>query len=199
MRTIKRYANRKLYDTEAKQYVTLDGIAALIREGEDVQVIDNETGDDLTAVTLSHIILEQERSGEAGLPKSLLTTLIRTGGDTLDLVRRSFYTSVGSLRMIEQQIGERIDTLVERGEIAEDEGRRLREELAERARALAREQEAAGSRGSGLEAVLQRVGIPTKADVERLSAQLERLTNKLDSLVRAEPEDGAEEDAGEEQ
>ena len=53
MPLIKRYPNRKLYDTEAKQYVTLEQIAELIRSGKDVQVIDHESGEDLTALTLS--------------------------------------------------------------------------------------------------------------------------------------------------
>ena len=53
MPTIKRYPNRKLYDTEAKRYVTLDSIALMIQHGRDVQVIDHETGEDLTNLTLS--------------------------------------------------------------------------------------------------------------------------------------------------
>ncbi|MGD8735253.1 MAG: polyhydroxyalkanoate synthesis regulator DNA-binding domain-containing protein, partial [Anaerolineae bacterium] len=55
MTRIKRYPNRKLYDTEAKQYITLEGIAALIRQGNEVQVIDHATGEDLTALTLTQI------------------------------------------------------------------------------------------------------------------------------------------------
>ena len=58
---IKRYPNRKLYDTEAKQYITLEGIASVIRSGQEVQVIDHVTWEDLTALTLSQIILEQEK------------------------------------------------------------------------------------------------------------------------------------------
>ena len=58
---IKRYPNRKLYNTDTKTYITLDAIAALIRKGQSVQVVDNATGDDLTALTLSQIIFEQEK------------------------------------------------------------------------------------------------------------------------------------------
>ena len=60
-RIVKRYQNRKLYDTSASRYVTLDDIATLIREGEDVQVIDNQNQEDLTSVTLTQIIFEQEK------------------------------------------------------------------------------------------------------------------------------------------
>ena len=61
MPVVKRYPNRKLYDTQAKRYVTLNSIAELIRLGEDIQVIDYTTGEDITALTLTQIIFEQEK------------------------------------------------------------------------------------------------------------------------------------------
>ena len=64
MPIIKRYPNRKLYDTAAKQYVSLDGIAAMIRRGDEVQVVDHATGEDLTTLTLTQIIVEQEKAAE---------------------------------------------------------------------------------------------------------------------------------------
>ena len=61
MPQIKRYPNRKLYDTEAKRYVTLDELAGLIQAGADIQVIDHESGEDLTNVTLTQVVLEQQK------------------------------------------------------------------------------------------------------------------------------------------
>ncbi|MCB0135660.1 MAG: polyhydroxyalkanoate synthesis regulator DNA-binding domain-containing protein, partial [Caldilineaceae bacterium] len=63
MPVIKRYPNRKLYDTESKRYVTLEHIAQMIQQGEDVIVTDHESGEDLTNLTLSQIIFEQEKKG----------------------------------------------------------------------------------------------------------------------------------------
>jgi polyhydroxyalkanoate synthesis repressor PhaR len=60
-RTIKRYANRKLYDTRDSRYVTLDHIAAMVRAGDDVRVVDNTTRADLTTATLAQIIFEEEK------------------------------------------------------------------------------------------------------------------------------------------
>src|SRR5574342_539006 len=82
-RLIKRYGNRKLYDTRTSRYITLDGIADLVRAREDVRIIDNDSGDDLTAVTFAQIIFEQEkrRNGVFGLP--VLRRLIELGGDTV--------------------------------------------------------------------------------------------------------------------
>jgi polyhydroxyalkanoate synthesis repressor PhaR len=79
---IKRYANRKLYNTAASRYITLRGIAELLESGEDVKVIDNETGEDMTAVTLSQILVETERGGRSA-PGSLLSELFQRGGSAL--------------------------------------------------------------------------------------------------------------------
>jgi polyhydroxyalkanoate synthesis repressor PhaR len=84
-RVIKRYANRKLYDTRESRYVTLPQIAELVRSGEDVQIIDNRTKDNLTSVTLAQIIYESEKSAEASSRQGVKTLrdLIQLGGEKL--------------------------------------------------------------------------------------------------------------------
>jgi polyhydroxyalkanoate synthesis repressor PhaR len=69
-RIVKRYGNRKLYDTRESRYITLEEIASYVRDGEDVTVVDNRTGADLTSVAFAQIILEEERraSGSVSLP-----------------------------------------------------------------------------------------------------------------------------------
>lgn len=79
MPLIKRYPNRKLYDTEARAYVSLEQIAEMIRRGGEVQVMDHATGADLTVVILSQIIVEQARDGRGDLSAAALTALIRAG------------------------------------------------------------------------------------------------------------------------
>ena len=69
-RVVKRYANRKLYDTQRSRYVTLDQIAEMIRAGQDVKIIDNTSKDDLTSITLAQIIFEQEKKQNSFLPLS---------------------------------------------------------------------------------------------------------------------------------
>jgi polyhydroxyalkanoate synthesis repressor PhaR len=79
---IKRYSNRKLYNTETSRYITLKGIAELIEHGDEVRVIDNETGEDITSIALSQILVDSERSQRA-VPGSVLSDLIQKGGDAL--------------------------------------------------------------------------------------------------------------------
>jgi polyhydroxyalkanoate synthesis repressor PhaR len=83
-RTIKRYGNRKLYDVEASAYVSLDDIAGLIRKGETVAVLDNVTGEDITAQTLTQIVLEEGKRGRGVLPTEMLHDVLRRGGKVID-------------------------------------------------------------------------------------------------------------------
>src|SRR5690606_15338295 len=75
---IKRYASRRLYNTETSDYVTLEDIAAFIREGREVQIVDLKTGDALTRQYLLQIIAEHESRGESVLPVDVLTDLVRS-------------------------------------------------------------------------------------------------------------------------
>ncbi|OYX42040.1 MAG: polyhydroxyalkanoate synthesis repressor PhaR [Rhodobacterales bacterium 32-67-9] len=75
---IKRYASRRLYNTETSDYVTLEDIAAFIREGREVQIVDLKSGDDLTRQYLLQIIAEHESRGESVLPVDVLTDLVRS-------------------------------------------------------------------------------------------------------------------------
>ena len=79
-KVIKRYANRKLYDTERSCYVTLEEISVMIKDGEDVRVVDNKTKDDLTAVTLAQIIVEEEMKAQK-MPLKLLRSIIQSGNE----------------------------------------------------------------------------------------------------------------------
>jgi polyhydroxyalkanoate synthesis repressor PhaR len=114
MAVIKRYPNRKLYDTEAKQYITLGGIAGLIRQGQEVQVVDHTTGEDLTAVVLTQIIAEQEKKRTGFLPQAVLTGLIRSGGETLATLQRTLASSLELLHQADEEIEGRIQVIGDR-------------------------------------------------------------------------------------
>lgn len=82
-RLIKRYANRKMYDTSRSCYVTLEEVADMVRSGHDVRVIDNKTKDDLTEVTLTQALLDSERKNRGSVPLSGLRHLIASGNEFL--------------------------------------------------------------------------------------------------------------------
>jgi polyhydroxyalkanoate synthesis repressor PhaR len=180
MPVIKRYPNRKLYDTERKQYVTLEGVAALIRDGAEVQVLDYTSGEDLTAVTLTQIILEEERKRRGFLPQTVLTGLVRAGGDTLGALRRALALPLDLARQVDEEIERRLQSLISGGELAAEEGFRLRDRLL-----------APGSRSTAgdwpseahLQHLLEEQGIPTHEDLQQVLDQLEVLARKLDEIA----------------
>ena len=81
--TIKKYANRRLYNTGTSTYVTLDDLAEMVKKGEDFHVVDAKSGDDITRSVLTQIIVEQENKGPNLLPVTFLRQLIRFYGDSL--------------------------------------------------------------------------------------------------------------------
>jgi len=181
MRLIKRYPNRKLYDSEAKQYITLEGVARLIRQGAEVQVVDHASDEDVTALVLTQIIAEQEKRRGGFLPQAVLSGLIRAGGDTLGTLRRSLALPLDLLRLIDEEIERRVQSLVSRGELAGEEGRRWREMLLAGGHCPP---DASWPGGPDLERVLSERGIPTRDDLQQIVEQLAVLEVKLDSVRR---------------
>ena len=87
---IKRYSNRKLYDTSDSCYVTLEDIADMIRQGEDIQVIENNTKQDITSTTLAQIIFEEQKRNRSTLPQGTFRQLIQAGGESIkELVQKT--------------------------------------------------------------------------------------------------------------
>ncbi len=181
MPIIKRYPNRKLYDTEAKKYITLDGIADLIRQGEDVVVIDHTTEEDLTAVTLTQIIFEQEKKSGGFLPKSVLTGLVQAGGDTLNTLRRSLSAPLDLFHQVDSEIERRLQVLISKGELAKEEGLNLRDKLL----SFNDSEEEPSPDPDEIEDLLTRHGVPTREDMERLNDQIEALTRQLDGVLQS--------------
>jgi len=115
VRLIKRYESRKLYDTEESRYVSLDELAAWIRTGQEVRVVDNATGADVTAQTLTQIILDEGRRGTAFLSSELLHELVRAG-------QRAVETGV-------EQVHQKMDRFVQASIDRLGPVRRAREEM----------------------------------------------------------------------
>ena len=180
MPVIKRYPNRKLYNTEAKQYITLDQIANLIREGNHITVVDHATGEDLTALTLSQVILEQERKRSGFLPQSVLTGLIEAGGTTLATLRHALAHPLDLARHVDEEIEKRVQALIGRGELAAEEGRRLRQKLISLPSQSPR---GAWPDHEELARALAQQGVPTREDLRGLLEQLEALSTQLDEIA----------------
>ncbi len=108
---IKRYTNRKLYDTVESRYVTLDEIAEMVKQGAEVKIIDNRTKEDLTNVTLAQIVFEEEKK-QKQMPLSVLREIIRQPGERInEFIHTQVSPRVDAIR---EQAGARINTLLGR-------------------------------------------------------------------------------------
>jgi polyhydroxyalkanoate synthesis repressor PhaR len=182
-RIIKRYSNRKLYDTKGSSYVTLLQIAQMIRDGEDVQIIDNASKEDKTDVTLALIISEELRARPRAIPLSTLKALIRHRGERI----------LSQLR--EGPIGKFIPR-------EEGEGPALPTE-SELPEAIGEDDMSQGKEVKGLRATLEqwqnaideriRAALPNFATFRELEQEVRRLSDRLEALERrlADREAGA--------
>jgi polyhydroxyalkanoate synthesis repressor PhaR len=169
---IKRYANRKLYNTETSRYITLKGIAELIETGREVRVIDNETGEDITSVTLSQILVDSERTNKS-VPGTLLSELIQRGGDVLYTALRKGIG--GASESVEE---------VQRG-MRRFIGQRERdaEKLADFVAYATPDLEKIVQ--STVERALKLLDLPRRSDLESLNKNLERVASALEALEPA--------------
>ncbi len=129
IRLIKRYGSRKLYDTEESRYVSLEELAGWIRHGQEIRVVDNKTGEDVTSQTLTQIISEEGRRGASILPNELLHELIRLGEEAVTSGVEHVQTKVD--RLVKASI-DRLGPVRK----AREEMARLQERLAELENAL---------------------------------------------------------------
>jgi polyhydroxyalkanoate synthesis repressor PhaR len=104
-RLIKKYSNRKLYDTSSRRYITLEKIGELVRGGENIQVVDRTTGEDLTGITLSQVVLDNERRKNGAVSEKVLQQLVRGPGEALrGAVRQSLSAGEEFIRGVEEKV-----------------------------------------------------------------------------------------------
>jgi len=114
---IKKYANRKLYDTQTSRYITLEGIAELVRDGHEIHVVDRDTGQDLTQVTLSQLVLSAEKRGPARLVDAGADAIHDRGQALLDYVRKTLNVPGDLVNQVERRRGDleaMVDEAIER-------------------------------------------------------------------------------------
>jgi polyhydroxyalkanoate synthesis repressor PhaR len=162
---IKRYANRKLYNTETSRYITLKGVSELVHAGREIRVVDNESGREITPVILSQILVDDQRRPdpeEGAVPGRLLSELIQRGGDALySLLRRGLDDAQDNLSEARQNVRR----LLQSPELA-------RFDAAELSRLVHR----------SVERVLGVMDLPTRGDIEALNHNLERLAHALETF-----------------
>ena len=105
--TIKKYANRRLYDTESSAYITLDRLAEMVREGREFEVVDAKSGEDITRHVLTQIIVDEEARGSTMLPVNFLKQLIGLYGNSMQgVVPQYLEAAMDAFKRNQQAIGD---------------------------------------------------------------------------------------------
>jgi polyhydroxyalkanoate synthesis repressor PhaR len=182
VRLIKRYSNRKLYDVEKKRYITLAEIKELLAQGCSVQVIEWDTGEDISRQTLAKILLDQEHQRPGALPLGVLRDLIvKSHGTVLDYLRRSVTSTRDIITQIETDARKQIGKIVEKGQITETEAKRFVQEirdLAERGR-------------TNLESLfddqyqqtISRLNLISQQEVKQVEERLESIEERIEAMA----------------
>lgn len=181
---IKKYLNRKLYDTKEKKYVNLSEISRLIREGAEVKVIDNETKEDITSLILARIIVEQEKSKKIMLP-SILSPLkiLKTGGENIfRLGRKMFLGGLGIVSLTKERANEIAQELIKKGELSQSESKEFVVDLLDKAE---KEKDRLIEKiKPEIDKRLERMNFASKKYVDNLEKKIDDLGNKIDQLFK---------------
>jgi polyhydroxyalkanoate synthesis repressor PhaR len=187
--TIKKYANRRLYNTGTSTYVTLEDLAAMVKTGEDFVVYDAKTGEDITRSVLTQIIFEQEnKEGQNLLPITFLRQLIRFYGDSMQmLVPRYLEVSIESLTREQEKFRQQMAQAFGVGAFTSlEEQVRRNMDMFERTFAMfapfARRESQAGQGGGESEAEAGKASPGKGGDIDDLKRQLEEMQKKVDRL-----------------
>ncbi|HET7606304.1 MAG TPA: polyhydroxyalkanoate synthesis repressor PhaR [Sphingomicrobium sp.] len=164
--TIKKYANRRLYDTESSTYITLDRLAQMVREGREFEVLDAKTGDDITRQVLTQIIVDEEARGATMLPINFLKQLIGLYGNSMQNFVPSYLEAA-------------MDAFQRNQSAVKDAfGTNMFADMAKRNMALF------GDAAQAFTAKAKTESKPSSSEVEQLKAELAALQAKVDKLSR---------------
>lgn len=182
---IKKYANRRLYNTETSSYITLDHLALMTREGRDFKVIDAKTEDDITHNILTQIIMEEENRGQTMLPVSFLRQLISLYGDSMQAVVPQYLeASMEAFRRNQAQFRTAMEGAFAGGPFAALAKRNM--EMFEAAASAFQQGGSAGGKAEAPTSASTSAGTATAAgetdDLAALKAQLSELQSKIEKL-----------------
>ena len=163
---IKKYANRRLYDTESSSYITLDRLAEMVREGRDFEVVDAKTGEDITRQVLTQIIVDEEARGSTMLPVNFLKQLIGLYGNSMQgVVPQYLDAAMDAFKRNQQALGQAFS-----GNAFADIAKRN----------MAMFEDASKAFGSGA----PKSAPASEKELEELRAELAKLQEKVDRLSK---------------
>ena len=181
MHKIKKYTNRKMYDTHDKRYVTMVQLSELIKQGEEVMVIDNRTGEDITTVIISQLIGRDNKEKDKTVSSQLLMQLLRKGGGTLtDYAKKYMSLWQGAFNMAEDEVTQLVNRLVKNKELSISEASKFKKEIMGYTSSL--KSWISDSIDKQVGEVLQSMNLATNDHLKVLSVKVDALSKKVKQL-----------------
>lgn len=189
MRIIKRYKNRRLYDSETSRTITQFDLAKMIREGTELKVVDSATGKDVTRDVLGRVLLaESEHWGSPGEIREMLIKLIYLGGDrSMSVLRNTILASIGAIQVTKAKAEKIIDDLIKKGDLDRSSRKKAVMELLEKAdkstadlrKKISREADKARK---AAEKLAHDYTPAKQIDLKKLDAKINRLAKRVKAL-----------------
>ena len=194
MRVIKRYSNRRLYDTEASRTLTQADLASLIKNGIEVRVVDSATGKDISLMVLGRIVLAEASSwGDVKQSKELFTTIIELGGKkTMSILKNTVLAPIGIIQVTKTKAEKIIDDLIKKGELDKSDRKKAVMELLDKAEKstagirekISKEAGKAQKEISRLAKEVREYKLIKRSDLQKLETKLDKLTKAVASLEK---------------
>ncbi len=194
MRVIKRYSNRRLYDTEASRTLTQADLASLIKGGVEVRVVDSATGKDISLMVLGRIVLAEASSwGDVKQSKELFTTIIELGGKkTMSILKNTVLASIGIIQVTKAKAEKIIDNLIKKGELDKSDRKKAIMELLDKAEKstagirekISKEAGKAQKEISKLAKEVRDYKLIKRGDLQKIETKIDKLTKAVASLEK---------------
>ncbi len=191
MKIIKRYKNRRLYDTDLKSYITHIELAHIIKRGEPFKVIDSSTGEEITLAVLGQVLIGnlKNEKGNTRSKENLIELINKGGRISMSILRNTYLASVGIFNITKKKAEEIVDSLIKAGDISKSERKEAVLELIDRAeKSTAKMKEKIVKETGNIQKNLQKdvssvVGklkLATQKDVDELNKKIDKLTKALE-------------------
>ena len=191
MRVIKRYSNRRLYDTTDSRTITQSHLASMVREGADVKIVDTASGRDITLAILGRIMIsEAPRWGDRRQTKEVFSKLIMVGGEkSMSILKNTVLASIGAFQVTRARAEKVIDDLIKKGDLDKSKRKQAVMELldkAEKSTSQLKERvlKEAGRAQQEVTGVIKKLNLAKQTDLKKIEAKMDKLAKQLKKLEK---------------
>lgn len=191
MRIIKRYSNRRLYDTTDSRTITQSHLASMVREGADVKIVDTASGRDITLAVLGRIMIsEAPRWGDRRQTKEMFSRLIMVGGEkSMSILKNTVLASIGAFQVTKARAEKIIDDLIKKGDLDKSKRKQAVMELldkAEKSTSKLKERvfKEAGRAQQEVVNLVKKLNLAKQSDVKKLEAKMDRLAKLIKQVEK---------------